>query len=158
METSPPNNATSVGNSSDCFPENDSLGSRRRPNKNDWGERFFQQTPPPYRHLNAMFGLGVVFAIVLLVFAATCFYRTADIDSQLPLQADYRVSINTDRWVEFANLPRIGEKTARSIVEYGKTIGGYRSVDQLLNVKGVGHKTLAAIRPNVILVDDAGGY
>ena len=79
-----------------------------------------------------------------------CFYGSAEIENQVPQLAEYRVGINSDRWVEFANLPSIGKKTAQSIVEYGQAIGGYRSVDQLLEVKGVGEKTLARIRRYII--------
>ena len=110
------------------------------------------QATLPLGHLTAMFGLSVVFAITLLIGSWVCSFNSAEIKFQAPGVAKYRVDINCDRWVEFANLPSIGKKTAQSIVDYGQEIGGYHAVDQLLEVKGVGKKTLAAIRPYIIPV------
>lgn len=41
----------------------------------------------------------------------------------------------------------IGETTARAIVEYRGTHGNFSSVDELLNVRGIGQATLEKIRP-----------
>ena len=114
--------------------------------------RFMSQTPLPLGHLSAMFGLSIMLAAMLLVGGMAFNFRTAEIETQAPQLAEYRVDINSDRWVEFANLPSVGKKTAQSIVEYGQAIGGYRTVDQLLEVKGVGQKTLATVRPYIIPV------
>lgn len=41
----------------------------------------------------------------------------------------------------------IGETTARAIVEYRSSHGKFSSVDELLNVRGIGQSTLERIRP-----------
>lgn len=41
----------------------------------------------------------------------------------------------------------IGETTARAIVEYRGSHGNFSSVDELLNVRGIGQSTLEKIRP-----------
>lgn len=41
----------------------------------------------------------------------------------------------------------IGGTTARAIVEYRNSHGNYSSVDDLLNVRGIGQSTLEKIRP-----------
>lgn len=41
----------------------------------------------------------------------------------------------------------IGEVTARAIVEYRVSHGKFSSVDELLNVRGIGQATLEKIRP-----------
>jgi competence ComEA-like helix-hairpin-helix protein len=46
------------------------------------------------------------------------------------------------------NLDGVGEVTANRIIEYRNTYG-FRSVDDLLNVKGIGEKKLANIKPFV---------
>lgn len=43
----------------------------------------------------------------------------------------------------------IGETTARNIVEYRNSHGNFSSVDELLNVRGIGQSTLEKIRPYV---------
>lgn len=44
-------------------------------------------------------------------------------------------------------LPGIGPAAAARIVEYRDQIGGYRSIEELAGVKGIGAKTLAKLRP-----------
>ncbi len=59
-----------------------------------------------------------------------------------------RVDINSASVYELAGvLPGIGEGKARSIVEYRKLIGGFRSIDELTEVSGIGDKLLERIRP-----------
>ena len=106
-------------------------------------DRFASQASLPLGHLSAMFGVSCILAAALLVGSLACFFRSSEIETQSVQLAEYKVDINSSRWVEFANLPSVGKKTARSIVEYGQAIGGYRSFEQLLEVKGVGQKTLA---------------
>jgi len=48
-------------------------------------------------------------------------------------------------------LPGIGPAKARAIVEYRKTRGAFRSVEELKNVKGIGEKLFAKIR-NLVTV------
>lgn len=57
------------------------------------------------------------------------------------------ININTANAEDFTALPRIGAKVAQRIVEYRTAHKGFKSVDELRNVKGVGPKLLESIRP-----------
>lgn len=58
------------------------------------------------------------------------------------------ININTATAYELAQfLPTIGEVKAQSIVEYRELIGGFKSVDELIEISGIGEKTLETIRP-----------
>lgn len=59
------------------------------------------------------------------------------------------ININTATEQELEELPGIGPVTAKRIVEYRQQTGGFKNVEQLLEVKGIGPKKLAAIRPFV---------
>ncbi len=48
-------------------------------------------------------------------------------------------------------LTGIGLARAQAIVDYRKAHGPFRSVDDLLKVKGVGQRTLELNRPNILL-------
>ncbi|MBI5472675.1 MAG: helix-hairpin-helix domain-containing protein [Ignavibacteriae bacterium] len=59
------------------------------------------------------------------------------------------ININTATREQLELLPGIGPALADRILVYRKSIGRFRSVDQLLNVKGIGKKSLARLRPHV---------
>lgn len=57
------------------------------------------------------------------------------------------VELNSASKAELTNLPRVGEKLAERIIERREELGGFRKVDDLLGVKGIGEKTLDKMRP-----------
>jgi competence protein ComEA len=62
------------------------------------------------------------------------------------------VNINTaDAETIAANLKGIGIKKAGAIVAYRTQLGKYSSPDQLLDVKGIGAKTLNKLRDQIVL-------
>jgi competence protein ComEA len=61
---------------------------------------------------------------------------------------DGRVNLNTASQAELETLPRVGPATARKIIEY-REASPFQSVDDLLNIHGIGEKTLEGLRPHV---------
>ncbi len=55
--------------------------------------------------------------------------------------------LNTASERALQKISGIGEAAARAIVEYRELHGGFGSVDELLNVHGIGQATLEKIRP-----------
>ncbi|MFB6363002.1 ComEA family DNA-binding protein [Paenibacillus elgii] len=63
-----------------------------------------------------------------------------------------KINLNTATAEQFDELPGIGPSRAQEIVALRKKLGGsFKSVDQLLEVKGIGKKTLQKIKPLVTL-------
>ena len=62
--------------------------------------------------------------------------------------AEKKVNINTATVEELQTLPKIGPKTAEAIVKYRKK-HPFESVEDLINVKGIGEKKLELIKPHV---------
>ena len=60
-----------------------------------------------------------------------------------------RININTATSQELQTIRGIGPTMARRIIEYRQTSGGFSTVDDLTNVKGIGEKTLEKIRDSV---------
>lgn len=56
------------------------------------------------------------------------------------------VSLNTATKSDLDRLPGVGPATAQKILEYRMQAGGFSSIDELLSVKGIGPKKLAAMR------------
>jgi competence protein ComEA len=59
------------------------------------------------------------------------------------------VNINTASPAELATLKGIGDAKAKAIVEYRERSGPFKSVDDLANVRGIGNKLLATLRPQI---------
>ena len=61
------------------------------------------------------------------------------------------VNINSASETELVALPGIGPSKARAIAEYRQQHGGFQSVDDLKQVKGIGAATLEKLRAHVTL-------
>ncbi len=61
------------------------------------------------------------------------------------------VNLNSAGLGELDQLPGVGPVTAQAIIDWRDANGGFRSVDQLLDVQGIGEKTLADLAPLVTL-------
>jgi competence protein ComEA len=57
------------------------------------------------------------------------------------------VNLNTATVTELMQLPRIGQKTAERIVAFRKQHGGFLRPEELMNVKGIGEKSFAKLKP-----------
>ncbi len=67
------------------------------------------------------------------------------------------IDINTASAEELEVLPGIGERLARRIVAKRRELGGFRSVDELRTVKGIGKAKLDAVRALVSTGEPGGG-
>lgn len=59
------------------------------------------------------------------------------------------ININRANVAQLQSLNGIGPTKAEEIVKYRKSHGGFRTVDELVNVKGIGPKTLIKLKPHV---------
>ena len=66
-----------------------------------------------------------------------------------------KVNVNTATAEQLTALPGVGPKLAARIVEHRQKEGAYHSVQDLLNVKGIGEKNLARIQGYVSVGDAA---
>lgn len=60
-----------------------------------------------------------------------------------------KVNINTASAEELMSLTGIGPTKAQAIVDYRESNGAFATVDDLINVSGIGEKTLAKIRDEI---------
>lgn len=65
------------------------------------------------------------------------------------------VNVNTASAEQLTLLPGIGEARAREIVAAREQRGGFKRVEDLLAIKGIGEASLAKLRPYVSLQGDS---
>ncbi len=71
--------------------------------------------------------------------------------TSLSSDKDLRVPVNTAPAFELQKLPGIGPALAERIIAFREQSGGFSSVEQLLEVKGIGPAKLTRMRPFVEL-------
>jgi competence protein ComEA len=59
------------------------------------------------------------------------------------------VNINTAPASMLESLPGIGKATADRIVEYRQKSGGFKKVEELMNIRGIGEKSFLKLKPLV---------
>lgn len=71
---------------------------------------------------------------------------------EVPLAAESGlVSLNGADIVELQSLPGVGEKTAAAIIAHREATGGFSSIEELLDIKGIGPAKFAELSPGVRL-------
>jgi competence protein ComEA len=68
-----------------------------------------------------------------------------------PAPTGVKVPINTATAEQLETLPRVGPVMAKRIIEHRTKYGPFTSAERLLDVKGIGDKTLEDIRPFIIV-------
>lgn len=66
------------------------------------------------------------------------------------------ININTASAEELEELPRVGPVIARRIVEYREQEGAFQSVEEIMNVRGIGEKTFLQFKNRITVGEPAG--
>lgn len=77
--------------------------------------------------------------------------KTASAEQAEAVAADERVNLNTADMTELEQLHGVGPKTAQAIIDFRDAQGEFTSPDQLLAIKGIGEKTLAKMRDQIVV-------
>lgn len=85
--------------------------------------------------------LGLALALALLMSSTLAVAGPATTPSP--------VDLNTASVEQLTELPGIGPALASRIVEYREKAGQFESVEELMNVRGIGEKSFAKLEPHV---------
>jgi competence protein ComEA len=95
--------------------------------------------------MKRMFVAACLAASCLVV--ATHAQQSGTAPARATAQATAPVNLNTATVAQLEELPGIGARTAERIVEYRQKSGGFKKVEDLMNVRGVGEKSFLKLKP-----------
>jgi competence protein ComEA len=84
--------------------------------------------------------------LTLLSAAMPAAAQQAPAAAPAPAKADHVVNLNTATLAELESLPGIGARTAQRILEHRQKSGGFKKVEELMNVKGIGEKSFLKLK------------
>lgn len=72
-------------------------------------------------------------------------------DTSETINSNDKISINTASKDELMKLDGVGESKALAIIEYRNTNNGFKTLEELMNVSGIGEKAYSKIKDNIKL-------
>ncbi|MGE0394015.1 MAG: ComEA family DNA-binding protein [Vicinamibacterales bacterium] len=94
---------------------------------------------------------GGLLAMVMTMAIAVASAAAQERNTKAPAPAPAVVNLNTASVAQLDALPGIGLKVAERIVEYRQKHGGFKRVEELMNVRGVGEKGFLKLKPMLTL-------
>jgi competence protein ComEA len=88
-------------------------------------------------------------ALVLAVFMTPALMLASPQGQEPAAVQKSTINLNTATVDQLMTLPGIGQKTAERILEYRTKSGGFKKIEELMNVKGIGEKSFLKIKPLV---------
>lgn len=70
---------------------------------------------------------------------------------ELSLSFDKKISINSGEVPDLMRLPGIGETIAERIIEYRELNKGFKKLEEIMNVKGIGRKKFEKIKDYIVV-------
>ena len=97
--------------------------------------------------------LIVVLAVVLAgpVFSPALVSAQQEPAAQAPAKAAATVNLNTATADQLDSLPGVGPAMAARILEYRQKNGGFKKIEELMNIKGIGEKNFLKLKPLVVV-------
>jgi competence protein ComEA len=88
----------------------------------------------------------LVLALVSGVVAPLAAQENPSSASRAAVSASGLVNLNTASASELATLPGIGPRTAQLIVEHREKNGGFKKIEELMHIRGIGEKSFLRLR------------
>ena len=91
----------------------------------------------------------VVAAAVALAMGMGAFTEARGVQESKAAAAALTVNLNTATQADLEKLPGIGPVMAKAIMDYRQKSGGFKKIEELMNVKGIGEKAFLKLKPQV---------
>ena len=104
---------------------------------------------------------AALMALTFLTTAAVVSAQDSATMSKATVSAAAPINLNSATSTQLEALPGIGAKTAERIIEYRQKNGGFKKIEDLMNVRGVGEKSFLKLKPLITVAppktEKAGG-
>ena len=101
------------------------------------------------------FALSAVAMVVVMLAGGTARAQTGGVRDRtakpVRVEGALLVNLNSASAAELQALPNIGPATAARIIEYRQKSGGFKKVEDLMNIKGIGEKSFLKLQPLVTI-------
>ncbi|MCR4375416.1 MAG: ComEA family DNA-binding protein [Acidobacteria bacterium] len=109
--------------------------------------------------------LALIVACALAAWSGTALAQERSVQGQpgqtskpaKTVPAPASININTATAVELEALPGVGAATAARILEYRQKNGGFKKIEELMNVRGIGEKTFLNLKALIVVAPPRGG-
>jgi competence protein ComEA len=131
--------------------------SQSDPTRPSESDRFVDVALVRCRDQRVVVGVLLIGLVILGAFRLGDYFagRTiVEYDDLSRREIPFVVDLNQADAAELAQLPVIGPELARRILEHRAEHGPFRTIEELSQVKGIGPKTLEAIRPHLLITVD----
>ena len=91
--------------------------------------------------------------VIILLLILGCSSAVAKEDAAQPLD-DWMININTADAAELMQLPGIGVVKAQRIVDFRTTHGQFETIEDIMNVKGIGVKTFMKFKDRITVANE----
>ncbi len=103
--------------------------------------------------------VSYVLALLVLLAARISAPRLREVGQAKPAAAKTAapsgpLNINTATAAQLETLPGIGARTAQAIVDQRQKNGGFKKIEDLMNIKGIGEKSFLKLKPMVTVSAD----
>ena len=72
-------------------------------------------------------------------------------DAKAPVTAAAPLNLNVATATDLQKLPGIGPAMATRILEYRQKVGGFKKIEDLMNITGIGEKNFLKLKPLIVV-------